>query len=285
MATQLPRIVAADLDGTLLDDDGRISPLTCAVLDQLRCAGVDVVAATGRPARALAALDEVTLFRTAIVQNGAVVLDLHDRAMLSSHPMLASDVARIIHTISETFDAASIAVQTATPEGTDFRADRRFPSVFGDYRRVDIADLAGPDVVRLLAYWPYSCPGHDWLVSNIAAGTVTRSRVDTSEISAAGVTKGTALARYAAEQGVAASEVIAFGNMPNDIEMLRWAGAGIAVANADATVIDAADALAGPNNADGVALYLADLFGLDVLRLASSNFPSLVSGERTRRAT
>jgi hydroxymethylpyrimidine pyrophosphatase-like HAD family hydrolase len=76
------------------------------------------------------------------------------------------------------------------------------------------------------------------------------------------VTKARALASLAAELGVAAEDVVAFGDMPNDLEMLSWAGTSYAMANAHPSVRAAAALVAPGNDEDGVARILAELFGL-----------------------
>jgi hydroxymethylpyrimidine pyrophosphatase-like HAD family hydrolase len=80
------------------------------------------------------------------------------------------------------------------------------------------------------------------------------------EMSAAGITKATGLALLAAEYGVQPADVVAFGDMPNDVPMLTWAGRGVAVANAHAEARDAADELTLSNVDDGVAVYLERWF-------------------------
>ena len=80
------------------------------------------------------------------------------------------------------------------------------------------------------------------------------------EISAAGVTKAFALAAHCAELGIRPEQVIAFGDMPNDVPMLRFAGLGIAVANAHPDALAAADEITASNDEDGVALALERLF-------------------------
>jgi hydroxymethylpyrimidine pyrophosphatase-like HAD family hydrolase len=82
------------------------------------------------------------------------------------------------------------------------------------------------------------------------------------EISAVGVTKGAGLARLSALVGVEAPAVLAFGDMPNDLPMLAWAGTSYAVANAHPSVLAAADHVAPSNDDDGVATVLAGVFGL-----------------------
>jgi hydroxymethylpyrimidine pyrophosphatase-like HAD family hydrolase len=84
------------------------------------------------------------------------------------------------------------------------------------------------------------------------------------EISAPGVTKAATLSLVADELGVAAPDVVAFGDMPNDLPMLEWAGTAYAMANADPLVLQAADHLAPSNDHDGVARVLASLYGLAI---------------------
>ena len=93
--------------------------------------------------------------------------------------------------------------------------------------------------------------------------TITWSSTSTMlEISAAGVTKATTLALLAADLGVDAADVVAFGDMPNDLPMLAWAGTSYAMADAHPTVIQTAQHLAGGHDDDGVARTLAMVFGL-----------------------
>ena len=84
------------------------------------------------------------------------------------------------------------------------------------------------------------------------------------EISAVGVTKATTLATLAAELGIGPDEVIAFGDMPNDLPLLGWAGTSYAMANAHADVLALADHVAPPNDEDGVAAVLTEVFDLSV---------------------
>jgi hydroxymethylpyrimidine pyrophosphatase-like HAD family hydrolase len=79
------------------------------------------------------------------------------------------------------------------------------------------------------------------------------------EISAAGVTKAFALERLCRRLGIDAAEVVAVGDMPNDLAMLAWAGTGVAVANATPEVLEAADQVTAANIDDGVALLLEQI--------------------------
>jgi hydroxymethylpyrimidine pyrophosphatase-like HAD family hydrolase len=80
------------------------------------------------------------------------------------------------------------------------------------------------------------------------------------EISAPGITKGSGLARLAGQLGIAPAEVVALGDMPNDLPMLQWAGHGVAMANAHPAVLESADEITAPNSQDGLALVLERWF-------------------------
>ena len=80
------------------------------------------------------------------------------------------------------------------------------------------------------------------------------------EISPAGVTKAVGLAEVAERLGIAAADVVAFGDMPNDLEMLRWAGHGVAMGNAHPMLRDVADEVTASNAEDGLALVLERWF-------------------------
>ncbi len=81
-------------------------------------------------------------------------------------------------------------------------------------------------------------------------------------MSAPGVSKASTLELVCRDRGIAASEVVAFGDMPNDLAMLEWAGTSYAMANAHPLVRDLADHVAPSNQEDGVAVVLEGLFGL-----------------------
>jgi len=127
-----------------------------------------------------------------------------------------------------------------------------------------VEHLLSADVVKLLAR--HEELGSDELLSLAKSAVpegaeLTHSSSDgLLEISAAGVSKASGLATVCAELGVAADDVVAFGDMPNDLPMLAWAGTGVAVANAHPEVLAAADEVTASNDDDGVAAYLSRWF-------------------------
>jgi hydroxymethylpyrimidine pyrophosphatase-like HAD family hydrolase len=99
------------------------------------------------------------------------------------------------------------------------------------------------------------------LVGHLAELSHSNSADSLLEIAAAGVSKASALTRVCAEHGIASADVVAFGDMPNDLPMLRWAGHAVAVANAHADLLAAADEVTASNDDAGVARVLERLFG------------------------
>jgi hydroxymethylpyrimidine pyrophosphatase-like HAD family hydrolase len=127
-----------------------------------------------------------------------------------------------------------------------------------------LAGLAGEPVLKIIAadrYRPSAAMSADATPALGDTANVSFSKgMGLLEVGPPGVTKATALAAWCAARGITADQVVAFGDMPNDLPMLRWAGHSYAVANAHPEVIDAADAVTGSNEEDGVAMVVERLF-------------------------
>ena len=261
-----PRLVATDLDGTLLHSDGTVTARTRAVLDELDDRGVPVVFTTGRPIRWMEQLwDAVGGHGLAICSNGGIVYDVAERRVrdFSAVPReVGMQVAELVRAavpgttfaVEHTSGWASESAFPRHPDDAETRHQGTWESIYVD------------DVVKVLAVHPDLDPEDFWRQVEAAVGelvtTTWSSTFALVEISAAGVTKATTLARVAAEMGLGPEDVVAFGDMPNDLPMLGWAGTSYAMANAHDSVRDLADHLAPGNDDDGVAVVLADLFDL-----------------------
>ncbi|WP_203337557.1 HAD family hydrolase [Nocardioides limicola] len=261
-----PRLVATDLDGTLLNASGEVTARTRRVLDALDAHGIPVVFTTGRPVRWMEHLwAEVGGHGLAICSNGGIVYDV------------AADRVRHALTIDpDTCVEVGRRLRRALP-GTSFALERT-----GGFAREEqfMPRLAQPDgipvgpldrivdhtVVKLLARHEELGPEPFWEAAEEQVGdlvTTTWSSTGTLvEMSARGVTKGSTLARLCAELGVARDEVIAFGDMPNDLPLLSWAGTSYAMENAHPEVRRTAGLVAPHHDDDGVARVLVDVFGL-----------------------
>lgn len=260
------RLVATDLDGTLVHSDGSVTPRTRAALAAAEEAGLLVVFVTGRPLRwAAEVFEHVGGHGLAIVSNGALVWDVAADAPYLERPIdprttlvVAERIRAVLPEV--TFATETVAGWATEPSHTRHPADddpRRRP-----LREASIAELADEPALKLLGWLPGRDPDEIVAVAEAAAGdlvTVTHSSFPLLEISARDVTKATTLALVCAERGIAAEEVLALGDMPNDIPMLTWAGTSYAMANAHPAARAAARHVAPANDEDGVAQVIESL--------------------------
>lgn len=266
VTVRLPRLVATDLDGTLLRDDGSVSPRTAEVLAALDAAGVDVVFVTARPPRWV---DEVAHavpdHGVVLCLNGAFVYDARARRVLERTCVVDDVVRELVADLRDALGSVAFAVEGVTGMAYEqgFAELHAVPPGVPTADRVE--ELLDGTTGKLLARSP-AVPD-DELVARVEEVLAGRAVVADSgarglaEISAAGVTKGAALARWTAERGIDPRDVRAFGDMPNDLPMLEWAGYAVGVANAHPDVLAAVDEVCGSNEDDGVAEHLAALLG------------------------
>ncbi len=267
------RLIATDLDGTLLRSDGTVSPRARAALQAAEAAGYVVVFVTGRPPRWLDDIaEQAGHMGLAVGANGAVIYDLASEQIVTAHPLDAAQVHSIAGRLRANFAEVRFAVEyldgfAAEPGyAHDWQvnpaADRRGnpipPPLIGPLDQIAVrptlkllAKDRGADVDVFL-----SCA--EGLLAGRASVTHSSS-IGLLEIAAAGVTKASGLAEVAARHGIAAAEVVAIGDMPNDVPMLRWAGRSYAVGNAHPAAQAAADVVVGSNDDDAVALVVEAL--------------------------
>ena len=262
-----PRIVATDLDGTLLDSTGQVSPRTRRALGRARDAGADIVFVTARPPRGvdpIAAMADVT--GTAVCSNGAIVYDLDTREISSTYALDLAAARKLMETLREALPGVAFAVETGRHVLVEPGYTRRILPDLPFTREVTDACEEGEAVVKLLA-WSATHAVDEMFTAAVAAvegqAEVTHSGGSgLLEISAPGVTKAGTLARLCEERGVDAAEVVAFGDMPNDLAVLAFAGAGYAMANAHHMVMAAVERRTLSNDDHGVAAVLERLYRL-----------------------
>ena len=268
--TGAPKLVVSDMDGTLLDGDGmRVSPRNAAALHRAAAAGAKVVIATGRPVVWLGPVIEAGFTGTAVCMNGAVTYDVGAGEILTSAPLLPSSMRLLVAALDERA-AIALAVERLGTAGQDFWAEGhyRHPWVTGGYRVADRLDLLADPAGKLLirAEGDSATLARAARLSAIEAGVEDQVSITYStddgliEVAAAGVNKGYALAKLAADWGVDPADAIAFGDMPNDLEMLTWAGHGVAMHNAHPDLTRVASEVAPHHGDDGVAAVLERWF-------------------------
>jgi hypothetical protein len=264
--TSLPRLVATDMDGTLVRSDQTVSAYSHEVLRRITDAGVPVVGVTGRGPRLRTVTSrDLPMARYLVCAQGGYVLDTATDTTLSV-VRLPADVARdAVKLLEDEVGPVLVTVESGdaadAPLYGEAGFDWPFPEVWTEATRD--AALRG-EVLKVFVKRPGLDP-EAFLAA--ARRIVPRELCDVTyaglgflEICPAGVTKAVGLASVAERLGVAAGDVLAFGDMPNDVPMLSWAGYGVAVGNAHAEVLAIADEVVLRNDEDGVARYLDSLF-------------------------
>ncbi|MGG7572612.1 HAD family hydrolase [Streptomyces sirii] len=277
-----PRLIATDLDGTLLHDDKTVSDRTIAALAAAERAGIEVFFVTGRPARWMGPVsDHVHGHGLAICANGAAVVDLHRGGrIVEVNPLERTAALQVVDALRSAAPGTSFAVERTS----GIHYEPQYPPLLLDptafvapaekllaedfVAPLGTTDGAAPDfpdqpVIKLLAHHPELEPDAFLALARKAAGDLasfTRSSPTALlEISGSGVSKAGTLAHCCAERGITPDEVVAFGDMPNDIEMLSWAGTSYAMANAHPEVLAATTHRTASNNDDGVAIVIEEI--------------------------
>jgi Cof subfamily protein (haloacid dehalogenase superfamily) len=259
------RLVATDLDGTLVRSDGSVSERTRRALVAAEASGIEVVFVTGRPLRwAREVFEHVGGHGEAVISNGALVWDVARDEALRVRPIERTTVTDVADRLRRAIPGTAFAVETLAGIGLEHEFLERYQVPEGS-RRGAIAELLDGPVVKLLARHGELQPQEFWDAADDLVGGMVEITWSSSstllEMSASGVTKASTLALFADERGIPADQVVAFGDMPNDLPLLAWAGTSYAMSNAHPTVLKAADRTAPPNDEDGVAVVLEEILG------------------------
>ncbi|WFB87589.1 MULTISPECIES: HAD family hydrolase [Streptomyces] len=272
-AATRPRLIATDLDGTLLRDDKSVSPRTVAALAAAEQAGIEVFFVTGRPARWMDVVSaHVHGHGLAICGNGAAVVDLHGgpdaHRFVKVRELPRENALDAVRLLREAAPGTVYAVE----QTYGFHQELAYPKMHLEVPDdlLPAEELLAPDgrgttepVLKILAFHPELDPDGFLTLARLAVGdraNVTRSSPSALlEISGPDVSKASTLALCCAERGISHDEVVAFGDMPNDVEMLTWAGRSYAMGNAHPDVVAAASGQTVANNDDGVAVVIEQM--------------------------
>ena len=275
------RLIAFDLDGTLLDDEKRLPPENAAALQAARNAGIVLVPATGRILRGLPeGFADPDLFRYYIFANGAEVFDLQEGKRLFGagiEPELAAEVCRYMDGLPVLYDCyrGEWGYMTAwmyekAPEF--FESEPEILKLVKKLRK-PVPDLrenileTGLPVEKLQMYFrPENLPERERQLKELPerfpelkASSSLKNNIEINSVSAG---KGMALRALCRLLAIPVEESAAFGDGLNDTEMLQAAGIGCAMANAAEAVKRCADRMTENNNEAGV--------GKEIFRMLSS---------------
>jgi Cof subfamily protein (haloacid dehalogenase superfamily) len=254
------RLIATDLDGTLLGESRPISPRNLEALTRAQDAGITVVLVSARHPRHVKGIaKEAGVRGPAICMNGALIYDLGTDEVVKHEPLELRTIRKVVQTLREELPSVMFHWEQEKTFGREpayEESSRQLPEEEVAIRTLmDISKLAEPAAKLIVKHPEMDSSGLLDAFSKVLDDTVVLTLSDPFhlEISATGVHKGAALEWLCAKLDVSQPEVVAFGDMPNDIPMLTWAGRGVAMGNAHPSVKEIADEVTATNLEDGVA--------------------------------
>lgn len=265
------RAIATDLDGTLLGSDGTVSARTRDAVDAAEDAGLLFVIATGRPPRWIPPVIEQLGERGLVVcANGGSVYDPARHELVARNDLDGDAVLAIIDAVEAAYPDAVIGLE----QGFEFSADTSIEQMTAPMlqswklqglRIGPIRSFVTEGVTKLIVRLPEDSPaGTSAAVQDLVGdlALVTHSTNESFlELSHPQVTKASTVERLLIDSGIEPHQVVAFGDMPNDLALIEWAGLGVAVDNAHPRLRQAADEVTASNDDDGVALVIERILG------------------------
>ena len=262
-----PKLIALDMDGTMLDGEGRLTPRLKAAFAAAQSMGVRIVAATGRMyPSAMTHLSEAGIKSASIFYNGALIRDTEDGRTIYERRVGKELTAEILNFFRE----RGWYIQAYSDDRlivVDDRDERcRYYEKLSEQKAVAYGEKfweCGLDSSKLLGI---SFDGEEFTRMGREVREAFGERIYQAttwgtflEIAHPSVNKASALARVCGYYGVPREEAAAIGDGVNDIEMIKWAGTGIAMENSKEIVKAAADIIAPPNTEDGAARIIERL--------------------------
>lgn len=251
--TWRPRLIALDVDGTIVDNNNQMSAAVGDAIGSLRDAGIEVVISTGRAIPGVLDVTGKLGFTDgyAVASNGAIVFGYDPVEILHAVTFDASDAVR---RVMEYVPDAIVAVEEI---GVGFRVNRPFPEgeVTGQFTVEDVDSLIAEPVTRVvIRSTDHTAEEFSKIVDDLGL-TGTNYFIGYSawlDLAPDGVSKASGLEFICNQLDIAAADVLAVGDGHNDLEMLEWAGRGVAMGHAPEALKSVADAVTGSIEVDGL---------------------------------
>lgn len=266
-----PKLIATDLDGTIVSNYGEISKRTRDAIFAAHEAGIQIYYVTGRPPRWMREIAETFPFGGAILGNGALLYDIHREKILEEWLMSKEAQIETVNRLRVSIPTISFAVEKHNYFHREKAYIPRWDVGLDNVGVHDIFEVIDSPATKMLA----RCSDQELTSDEMLAiarenltgiATVTHSNPHDSllEINGHGVSKGATLSLVAQRLGISADETVTFGDNPNDFSMLAWAGRSWAMGDGHPEGKLHAKSVAEPHSDDGVAKVIEELLELPV---------------------
>lgn len=264
-----PKLIATDLDGTIVANYGVITDRTKRAFFAAHDAGIEIFYVTGRPPRWMPEIAAAFPFGHGICGNGALVYDIHKQQILEEWLMPLESQVETVNRLRLAIPTISFALEAHNYFHREKAYIPRWDVGLDNEGVHDITEIMHGPALKLLARCSDQELTSDEMLaiarkelSGIATVTHSNSHDSLLEINADGVSKGATLSKLATRRGIAADEVVAFGDNPNDFTMLQWAGRSWAMGDGHPDGPSHAKFVADPHTEDGVAKVIESLLEL-----------------------
>lgn len=270
-----PKLIVLDIDGTLVGEEDQITPRTLDALRRARRHGAIIALATGRRLDSVLPIARTLEISVPLIcMNGALVVDSETLSVLSVTTLEPGPARRAVEAVHSSGQTAFVYHPSPTPPNVYYQLSPSHPAVDGYIarekrylRRVDDLLAHCDEIIRVLTFGsgPDVDSAHAACVDALKEYEtwILKSPfrdVFTLEVYPLGISKGRALRRLARDLGIPLSHVMAFGDGPNDLDLLEVAGMGVAMGNGIPEAKRMADMITKNQEEDGVAHVLEGIF-------------------------
>ena len=265
------KLIAIDMDGTLLREDKTISDKTKEMIQKANEKGVKIVLASGRPIegleRYLEELKLVTEEDYVMSFNGSVIQNVKTKEIISKNILKGSDL-KVLYKLAQQI---GVNIHAFTKQGCVTPIMNEYTKLEGSINGIEVHEVDfntiddQEDVIKVMFIdpEPVLAAAMEKIPAHIYEDfTVVRSAPYFLEFLNKASSKGTGVRALAAHLGIQREEIICIGDAGNDLDMIEFAGLGVAMGNAFEEVKAAADYITLDNDADGVAHVIEKFIGI-----------------------
>jgi Cof subfamily protein (haloacid dehalogenase superfamily) len=264
-----PKLIATDLDGTIVHHDGTITARTLEAFARARDLGVEIWFITGRPPRWMGVIKDAFGYGNAICCNGAMNYDLLNGTVIEEWAIPDN----LLHQSLEKLRLAIPGVSFAVESDNFFKREKSYVAMWDagiDHEGCNqIEEVLSLPILKLLV----RCSGHEYTsdemleiaereIGDLVNVTHSSPSASLLEISAKGVSKGETLALLAGRSGFSSDDCVSFGDNPNDFSMLQWCSRSYAIVDGHPDAQIYAKDVTEPHMEDGVAKIVEKLLDL-----------------------
>ena len=264
-----PKLIATDLDGTIVQHSGVITDRTKEAFNKANYLGIEIFFVTGRPPRWMPEIKETFDYGKAICGNGAMLWDLHEERVLEEWLIPIDAQLQTVDRLRTSIPEATFAVESHGYFHRETKYLARWDAGLDLHGVPDIAEIIKEPALKLLVRSADQSLSSDEMLeiahrdlTDLVTVTHSNSHDSVLEISALGISKGATLAKIAERHGIGPEDSVAFGDNPNDFSMLKWAARSYAMADGHPDGSKHAKFTAAPCVEDGVAQVIEELLKL-----------------------